>query len=347
MYAWARPLLFLLNPSVAHHVGMAGLWPIDTFLRGAFRPHHDPRLSVSTMGLTFPSPIGIAGGFDKNALRARALESLGFGFLELGTITREAQAANPPPNLFRLPVDRALINRLGFPNDGAAAVVERIKKMRDANDLTVPVGVSIGKSRSVPLDPIEGVIADYVSSFEHACTVADFIVVNVSSPNTKDLRAIQGAALAKRLLQALMEKNARSIPVLIKVAPDLSNDDLDALFTVAHECGLAGVVATNTTISRSGIRTPQETIDAIGAGGMSGPPLRERAKEVVRRARTALGPTATIIGVGGIETGDHAYEMLQAGANLVQVYTSFIYRGPFTATHIARELLAAKEKSAT
>lgn len=346
MYAWARPILFRFDPSLAHQVGMAGLWPLELF--GGYPPSDiDPRLQTSTMGLRFASPIGIAGGFDKNAVRARALQTLGFGFLELGTITREAQAPNPAPNLFRLPDDRALINRLGFPNDGAETVVARIRKMRDANQIHIPVGVSIGKSRSVPVDPLDGVIADYVSSLESACTVADFVVVNVSSPNTKDLRAIQGADLAKRLLQALMAKNARSLPVLIKVAPDLANEDLDALFSVAKECGLAGIVATNTTISRDGIQTPRETIEAIGAGGMSGPPLRERAKEVVRRARNALGPSATIIGVGGIETGDHAFEMLQAGANLVQLYTSFIYRGPFTARHIARELLAAKEKSDT
>ncbi len=344
MYGAVRKLLFQFDPTTAHRIGMAGLWPFEIF-GGQLPSEHDARLSATAMGLTFPSPIGIAGGFDKNAVRARALQVLGFGFLELGTVTNEAQAPNPAPNLFRLPDDRALINRLGFPNEGAATVVQRIKDLRDSQSLHVPVGVSIGKSRSVPVDPIEGVIADYVASFTLAATVADFVVVNVSSPNTKDLRAIQGAELAAKLFDAIMRANEKRVPVLVKVAPDLSDEELDALFRVAKEAGLAGVVATNTTISREGLRTPKETVDAIGAGGLSGPPLKERARNVVKRARAALGPEATIIGVGGIESGEDAFQMLQAGANLIQVYTAFIYRGPSTARMIASELLQAKEKS--
>ena len=293
------------------------------------------------MGLEFPTPVGLAGGFDKNATRPRALAALGFGFLELGTVTARAQEPNPRPNMFRLPGDRALINRLGFPNEGAARVAARFAPHKDA--VGVPVGFSIGKSRVVEIgDDPAPIVADYTESFDAVAPVSDFVVVNVSSPNTKNLRALQGTALADALLGALATRAASRSggkPLLVKIAPDLDDADIDALCAVAEKHGLAGVVATNTTIKREGLTTAKETVDAIGAGGVSGPPLRERAVSCVKRVRAAL-PNATIIGVGGIETGEHAAAMIDAGANLVQIYTSFVYRGPFAARKIATELAA-------
>jgi dihydroorotate dehydrogenase len=298
----------------------------------------DPRLAVGAMGLTFPSPIGLAGGFDKNALRPRALAALGFGFLELGTVTAQAQAPNAAPNMFRLPEDRAIVNRLGFPNAGAPAVCARIARLA-RSEIGVPVGVSIGKSRAVSLDPIEGAIADYVTSFREAKRVADFVVVNVSSPNTKDLRAMQGADVAHALLAELTRANTEPrVPVLLKVAPDLSDADLEALLAVVEEAKLDGVVATNTTIARAGLSTPPHRVEAIGAGGLSGPPLRARALEVVSRVRARLGKGPTVVGVGGIERAEDVIALVRAGADLAQMYTGFVYGGPFVARSIARDL---------
>lgn len=348
VYALAKPLLFGLDPETAHALATLSLGPVEhvaplrALVRAMLAPR-DPRLRVRAMGLDFPSPVGLAAGFDKNARRARALAALGFGFLELGTVTARAQEPNPRPNLFRLPADRALVNRLGFPNEGAASVARRFARVRAS--VGVPVGFSIGKSRAVALPEsggdLEPVIADYKQSFEAVAPVADFVVVNVSSPNTKDLRALQGAALARELLGALVRDDSRKKPLLVKIAPDLDDAEVDALCAVASDLGLAGVVATNTTIAREGLATPKETVDAVGAGGLSGPPLFPRALAVVRRVRAAL-PNATLIGVGGIERGEQARAMLDAGANLVQVYTAFIYRGPATARKIATELLHCK-----
>ena len=350
MYALARPLLFALSPHAAHTLAMTALGPIEhvaplrALTRALFAPR-DPRLVVNAMGLRFPSPVGLAGGFDKNAMRARALAALGFGHVELGTVTAQAQAPNPAPNLFRLPADRALINRLGFPNEGAAEVVARIARRGGAAAIGVPLGVSIGKSRAVAVEPIEGAIADYLASFAEAQKVADFVVVNVSSPNTKDLRAMQGADLARALLTSIARANTRKIPLLVKIAPDLSDADLDALLAVVDEAKLDGVVATNTTIARASLATDAQTVEAIGPGGLSGPPLRARALEVVRRVRTRLGPKPTVIGVGGIETADHALALMRAGANLVQLYTGFVYGGPLCANRIARDLVTQMESA--
>lgn len=345
LYGLARPLLFSLDPHTAHALASLAIAPLEhlSFLRALIRPRFEPGLRTQVLGLDFPSPVGLAGGFDKNALRPRALAALGFGFLELGTVTARAQDENPRPNLHRLPDDHALINRLGFPNDGAAIVAERIRRKRDG--IRVPVGISIGKSRSVPIDPIDGAIADYVESYKTVRNACDFVVVNVSSPNTKDLRAMQGAEIARLLFTALKKTDeemslgraGRSIPILIKVAPDLSNGDLDSLLSVIEELEIPGVVATNTTLSREGLHA--DTDASKLEGGLSGPPLRARAVAIVKRIRTRL-PKVAIIGVGGIETGADAVEFFRAGANLVQLYTAFIYRGPRAAIQIAREALA-------
>jgi dihydroorotate dehydrogenase len=291
------------------------------------------------MGLTFPSPVGLAAGFDKNACRARALAALGFGHIELGTVTALAQEPNPTPNLFRLPADRAIVNRLGFPNEGAERVTRRLAERGQPATLGVPVGISIGKSRAVPIDPLTPVVADYVKSFRAARAVADFVVVNVSSPNTKDLRALQDAGLARELLSALVHENAagRRVPLLVKVAPDADNTSLVALFALVKELALDGVVATNTTVSRAGLQEPARVVGA-GAGGLSGPPLRARALEVVRIARRELGAGSTIFGVGGVETAEDVLALVRAGANLVQLYTAFIYGGPGVAHRLARDL---------
>jgi len=349
MYGALRPLLFALPPDRAHAAAMFAMGalehvaPLRALARACLAPR-DPRLATSALGLRFPSPVGVAGGFDKNAHRPRALAALGFGHVELGTVTALAQEANPAPNLFRLPADRALINRLGFPNEGASAVCARIARHDLRRTAGVPIGVSIGKSRAVPLDPIDGAIRDYAESFGEARRVADFVVVNVSSPNTKDLRAMQGAEVARALFGELVRLNgetsggARRVPLLVKVAPDLSDAELEALLAVVEEARLDGVVATNTTIRRAGLATDAARVEAIGAGGLSGPPVRARALEVVARVRARLGEKVTVIGVGGVEGAGDALALLRAGADLVQMYTGFVYGGPLVAHAIARDL---------
>ncbi|CAN5881635.1 quinone-dependent dihydroorotate dehydrogenase [soil metagenome] len=347
MYPLLRPLLFTLDPARAHALAMPVLGPVEHLgpmrylLASALRPA-DPRLCVEKMGLVFPTPIGLAAGMDKNADRARAFAALGFGHVELGTVTAEAQAANPAPNMFRLPADRALVNRLGFPNEGAAQVAKRIAARRKG--VSVPIGVSIGKSRSVPLEPLAGVLEDYLTSFRAVQGVADFVVVNVSSPNTKDLRAMQAAEIARPLFEALRAEALKSQhprPILVKIAPDLPDDAIDAIVDEAKRAGLAGVVATNTTISREGLATAPDVVASIGAGGLSGKPLFARSLAVVKRVRARIGPEACVIGVGGIDSVETALAMLRVGADLIQVYTGFVYEGPLLPRAIAKGLLRA------
>ncbi|HEX3770882.1 MAG TPA: quinone-dependent dihydroorotate dehydrogenase [Polyangiaceae bacterium] len=341
-----RPLLFRLAPDTAHELAFGALGPVEHLgvLRGCARVmagRPDPRVASRVMGLEFPSVVGLAGGFDKNARRPRALAALGFGHLELGTVTAQAQEANPRPNLFRLPADRALVNRLGFPNEGAARVAARIGAMRrsaGAKGIGVPVGVSIGKSRVVKVDDLDAVVADYVASFDAVHSVADFVVVNVSSPNTAGLRTMQARDHARALLSALRARATEGGRLLVKIAPDLDDAQLEDVLAVAEEVGLDGVVATNTTIARAGLATPADAVAAIGAGGLSGPPLRQRALDVVRRVRARLGRKTAVIGVGGVEDAEHALALVRAGADLVQMYTGFVYGGPLTPARIARDL---------
>lgn len=349
-----RPALFSIDPTEAHDLAAAAMGPLEYLsplaaLARAVCATNDPRIAVERMGLRFASPVGLAGGFDKNAHRPHALAALGFGFLELGTVTALAQESNPAPNLFRLPADRALINRLGFPNEGASKVVARFVEGGGAASCGVPVGFSIGKSRLVDVEPIDGALADYLASFRAVHPVSDFVVVNVSSPNTKNLRALQGAEVARTLLSELVRANAPKKPLLLKIAPDLSDADLEALLAVVEEVGLDGVIATNTTIGRKDLRTPSAEVEAIGAGGLSGPPLRARAREVVSRVRARLGSEVTVIGVGGVERADDVLALVRAGADLVQLYTGFIYGGPFTPRRLARELaeLVTREGAST
>jgi len=351
MYARGlRPLLFLLPPEAAHALAFAALAPIErvaaarALVRAALapRPLDRRRLTVRAMGLEFPSPLGLASGFDKNARRPRALAALGFGHLELGTVTARPQNENPRPNLFRLPADRALVNRLGFPNEGAARVAARLRAAHPA--IGIPVGLSIGKSRPVRADDLSAVVADYVASFDLVRDAADFIVVNVSSPNTAGLRAMQAHEHAHALLSSLADRAGGAARLLVKVAPDLDEAELEGLLSVVEEVGFAGVVATNTTIGRIGLSTDASRIASIGDGGLSGPPLRGRAVEFVRRARARLGRKAVVIGVGGVERAEHAMALVRAGANLVQLYTGFVYEGPFAPALMARELARMVER---
>jgi dihydroorotate dehydrogenase len=343
-----RPLLFLLPPDAAHALAFAGLWPVEhlapvrALVRGAMAPRPDERVAIRAMGLRFPSVVGLAAGFDKNARRPRALAALGFGHLELGTVTARPQAENPRPNLFRLPADRALVNRLGFPNEGAERVAERLRAVRAG--VAVPVGVSIGKSRAVPADDLDAVVGDYVTSFESIRDVADFVVVNVSSPNTAGLRALQGREHARALLSALKTRAEDPTRLLVKIAPDLDDAELEGVLSVVEEVGLGGVVATNTTVARSELATDARGLEAIGAGGLSGPPLRARAIEVVRRVRARLGRKVVVVGVGGVERAEHAMALVRAGADLVQMYTGFVYEGPGAPARIARELGSMVER---
>jgi dihydroorotate dehydrogenase len=349
-YEWAlRPILFAIAPASAHAVSLAALAPLErspalrALVRRTVSASVDERIVVRTMGLTFPSPVGLAAGFDKNGHRALALSALGFGHIELGTVTAQAQRENPRPNMFRLPADRALINRLGFPNDGARTVAARIGAVRGL--VPVPLGVSIGKSRAVPVSDLKAVIADYAASFDCVRGVADFVVVNVSSPNTVGLRTMQARRHVHELLSTLRSRSENAVKLLVKIAPDLNDEDLEDLLSAVIETGIAGVVATNTTIGRVGLVTDAARVLAMGAGGLSGAPLRSRTTCVVRRVRARLGREAVVIGVGGVESAEHAVALIRAGANLVQMYTGFIYGGPFVPAQISREIASIVERS--
>ena len=285
----------------------------------------DPVLRVRALGLDFPGPLGLAAGFDKDARGTAGLAALGFGFVEVGTVTARAQPGNPRPRMFRLTADRALVNRMGFNNEGAAAAAARLR----GRTRSLVVGVNIGKTKVVPDD---GAAADYAASARAVAGVADYVVVNVSSPNTPGLRDLQAADRLRPVLVAVREAldatAVRRVPLLVKIAPDLADADVDAVADLAVELGLDGVIATNTTISRAGLDSPAAEVAAAGAGGLSGPPLRDRALAVLGRLRARAGDQLVLIAAGGIETPEDAWARLQAGATLVQAYTGFIYGGP-------------------
>ncbi|MBL0126141.1 MAG: quinone-dependent dihydroorotate dehydrogenase [Flavobacteriales bacterium] len=331
MYRLLRPLLFLLNPERAHRLtfrvlDVAAHLPGVLALVGGRRPPKGAEVVV--MGLRFPGPVGLAAGMDKDAKHVRAMAALGFGHVEVGTLTPRAQPGNPRPRLFRLLADEALINRMGFNNGGVEAAVDRLRHREPG----VIVGGNIGKNKETPN---ERAAEDYVACFTALYEVVDYFVVNVSSPNTPGLRELQDKGPLLALLQQLVsirdertEKGAPHRPILLKIAPDLSDAQLVEVCEVVRTSGIEGVVATNTTIARDGLRTPAEEVTAMGAGGLSGAPLRARSTEVVRFLRGHLPRPFVIIGVGGIDSADAAQEKLDAGADLVQVYTGLIYRGP-------------------
>jgi len=330
-----RTVLSRLDPETAHHLGMAvirvlGWAPIAPLVRVLTRP--DASLAVDALGVRFPSPFGVAAGFDKNAVGVRGLDALGFGHVEIGTVTAIPQDGNPRPRLFRLVPDRAVINRMGFNNRGAEAAARRLAALRRGGAV---VGANIGKSRVVD---VENATADYVTSARMLAPLADYLAVNVSSPNTPGLRGLQAVQTLRPLLEAV-KAAAGSTPLLVKIAPDLPDDEVTAITALAVEIGLAGIIATNTTIGRDGLATDPATVEAAGAGGLSGAPLKRRSLEVLRLIRAAApDPSFCVISVGGIETAADVRERLDAGATLTQGYTAFLYRGPLWARQINRGL---------
>ncbi len=302
---------------------------------------------VQAMGIDFPGPLGLAAGFDKNAEGIDALAALGFGFVEVGTVTGEPQPGNPTPRLFRLPADRAVVNRMGFNNDGAEVVARRLaarlgSKRHRPSGQRVVVGVNIGKTKVVPEDDQAAVLADYEKSTRLLAPHADYLVVNVSSPNTPGLRDLQSVERLRPLLSAVRRQadavTTRHLPLLVKIAPDLADKDVLAVADLALELGLDGIVATNTTISREGLVSDPADVERVGAGGLSGAPLRARAVEVLRLLRERVGPDLTIIAVGGIGDADDARERLDAGATLLQAYTAFVYEGALWPSRVQRAL---------
>ena len=328
VYRLLQPLLFRLPAERAHYLTMGALQTLTALPGGTAVAKSawgsPPGRPVRCFGLDFPNPVGLAAGFDKDARWIDALATLGFGFLEVGTLTPRPQPGNPRPRLFRLRADRALINRMGFNNGGVEAAAERLARRRTQ----VPVGGNIGKNKTTPN---EQAIDDYRIAFEKLHSVVDYFVVNVSSPNTPGLRELQEREPLTRLLEALRADNeatATPRPILLKIAPDLTEHQLDDIVGLVHDTGTAGLICTNTTIDRSSLQTPKQRVESIGAGGLSGDPVRARSTEVIRYVRSQAGPQLPIVGVGGIRTAADALEKLEAGANLVQVYTGFIYEGP-------------------
>lgn len=338
MYSYfLRPLFFLLSPERAHAFAL-GLLELALRIPGVeswLRRRLNRSAPVTVAGISFPNPVGIAAGFDKNGKHIRALAALGFGFIEVGTVTPRPQAGNPRPRLFRLPADRALINRMGFNNDGLEALIRQLQQPRPAG---IIIGGNIGKNKDTPN---EQAAEDYLACFEGLFPWVDYFAVNVSSPNTPNLRALQEREPLTRLLAELQQRNAsrqNPKPIFLKIAPDLSDAQLEDIVAIVRDTGIAGIIAANTTISRSGLKTPEETIGRIGAGGLSGHPVRERSTQIIRYLRAQLPRPFAIIGVGGIDSPESAREKWEAGADLVQVYTGFVYAGPALAAQIAGSL---------
>lgn len=330
-----RPVMFSLDAERAHKLGMMALR--NGLASGLFAPRSSelPQgLAVSRFGLDFANPLGLAAGFDKNAVAVDALANLGFGFVEVGTVTYEPQPGNERPRLFRLPADRALINRLGFNNDGAETVVRRLSQSRRP----CVIGINIGKNRTVKL---EDAVANYLRCFELVYSAADYIAINVSSPNTPGLRDLQQIGALRELLLAIIERGnelseqketggsetgPRRKPVLVKIAPDLSDDEIIAIADLCTELGADGIIATNTTVSRKGLRSVN--LEDIGAGGVSGKPLTQRSNRVISLIFRHTQGRLPIVGVGGVFSGEDAFEKIAAGASLLQAYTGFVYGGP-------------------
>ncbi|WP_207435471.1 quinone-dependent dihydroorotate dehydrogenase [Sabulibacter ruber] len=335
-----RPLLFQLDPEKVHHLTTSALKsayqvPLaKSISRGMFQVT-DQRLERKVFGLTFPNPVGLAAGFDKDARLIDEFAEMGFGFIEIGTLTPKAQAGNPKPRLFRLPQDGAIINRMGFNNEGVEKAVERLRSRKSS----VIVGGNIGKNK---VTPNEQALQDYLYCFDALYDVVDYFVVNVSSPNTPDLRALQEKEPLRELLSNLQNRNqgkAKPKPLLLKIAPDLNKAQLDDIVEIAVQTNLSGVIGTNTTISRAGLSTHARTVEEMGAGGLSGKPLTKASTEVLRYLRQQLPEAIRLVGVGGIMTPEDALEKLSAGADLIQLYTGFIYEGPWLIKQINQRLL--------
>ncbi|WP_432562851.1 quinone-dependent dihydroorotate dehydrogenase [Kineococcus sp. SYSU DK003] len=346
-----RHVLTRFDAEVAHHWAFAGMRlagrvPVaPQVLRRAF-VQDDPRLRTRVLGIDFPTPLGLAAGFDKNATGIAALGNFGFSCVEVGTVTALPQPGNPRPRLHRLVDDRAVVNRMGFNNDGAEAVAKRLRQIRAVPPAhPVVIGVNIGKSKVV--DEADAA-ADYATSARLLAPYADYLVVNVSSPNTPGLRDLQAVEKLRPVLSAVREAaddaSHRHVPLLVKIAPDLSDDDVDAVADLALELKLDGIVATNTTIGREGLRSSAAAVEAAGGGGLSGAPLKERSLQVLRRLSARTDSALTLVSVGGIETAADVAQRLEAGASLVQAYTAFIYEGPGWARRVLADLAASRTR---
>lgn len=327
-----RPFLYLLSAETAHHLAIFALRFVQALPLGV----HLLRLvfsrtsknTVHALGLTFPSPLGLAAGFDKDARVYPALGALGFGFVEVGTITAKGQPGNPKPRLFRLVKDRALINRMGFNNRGADDAARRLRHRKVGSSPIL--GINIGKTKVVPA---EEAVRDYEESAALLARYADYFVVNVSSPNTPGLRDLQAVSSLRPILEAVRGALNRTVPerhvpLLVKIAPDLADDDVIEVAALARELKLDGIIATNTTISREGLKSPPSLVSGCGAGGLSGAPLKERALQIITLLRREVGPDMTLIAAGGIESAEDAKQRLAAGANLIQIYSALVFEGP-------------------
>ena len=341
MYKWLiRPLFFAVDAETIHHFVFKSLklfykLPGAKTASKSLYQVKSKRLEKNLFGVTFANPVGLAAGLDKDAKLIDELAGLGFGFIEIGTLTPLPQPGNDKPRLFRLPLDHALINRMGFNNGGVKAAIERLKRRQS----TVIIGGNIGKNK---VTPNEEAIKDYAICFEELFPYVDYFVLNISSPNTPGLRELQDKEPLRKLLLHIKQLSVSKPvykPVLLKIAPDLVDTQLDDIVEILKEAKLDGVVATNTTISRKELTTPEPEVQAIGNGGLSGKPLKARSTEVIKYLRQRLGPTFPIIGVGGIMTTDDALEKLKAGADLIQIYTGFIYEGPGFVKRINQAIL--------
>lgn len=343
-----RPVLFNLDPERAHDFAIDCLaWISNTsFLKSIIKSAchvSDPRLQVSLLGIKFPNPVGLAAGFDKNCEALSSFPALGFGFVEIGTITSHAQPGNPKPRLFRLPGDSAIINKFGFNNDGAETIAGRLASLKT---LDIPIGVNIGKLKTTP---IEEAPQNYVESFKTLYPYGEYFVINVSSPNTPDLRTLQCEDYLEPLLSAILRERERQIrnrlskkPVFVKISPDCTENELDKILDIVMRLGIDGIIATNTTIGRDGLSTRSELVPS--EGGMSGFPLREKSTKVIKYIFKRTNGKIPIIGVGGIFSAQDALEKIMAGASLVQVYTGMIYEGPFIVKNIIQGMLRFIDK---
>jgi len=343
MYKLVKPLFFQMNPEQAHHNVTSGLkfftkiWGSDALLKSLYTVE-DPRLQTTVFGLTFKNPVGLAAGFDKNADYIEQMSKLGFGFIEIGTVTPKPQPGNDKPRMFRLLNDEALINRMGFNNQGADVAAGRLKHLKEKNG--VIIGGNIGKNK---VTPNEEAVNDYIYCFNSLFDYVDYFVVNVSSPNTPGLRDLQEKEPLKKILNTLQELNhakASPKPILLKIAPDLTDSQLDDIVEIVQDTKIAGVIATNTTISREGLHSDPNLVKE--AGGVSGKPLTKRSTEVIKYLSDKSNKAFPIIGVGGIHSAADAIEKLNAGASLIQIYTGFIYEGPGLVAEICKGILKGK-----
>ena len=336
-----RPLLFAIDPETVHHTTATAMQlgfslPLAKGVSKAMYRVEDKRLERNVFGLTFPNPVGLAAGFDKDAKLIDEMAALGFGFVEIGTVTPKPQSGNPKPRLFRLPADGGIINRMGFNNEGVDAAVRRLAKRKS----DIIVGGNIGKNK---VTPNEEAYKDYHICFDKLFDLVDYFVVNVSSPNTPNLRALQDKEPLTKLLSGLQEKNqgkSKPKPILLKIAPDLTLTQLNDIVEIVHDTQIDGLIATNTTISREDLLTPKNRVDKIGNGGLSGKPLTSRSTEIIRYLHDKSEGKFPIIGVGGIHSAESALAKIEAGASLVQVYTGFVYEGPALVKSINQALLA-------